>query len=132
MEYRRLGRTGLSVSELCLGAMMFGTWGNSDHDDSIRIIHSSLDAGINFIDTADVYSTGKSEQIVAKAIAGRRDELVIATKFFNPMGPNPNQQGSAAAGSSKRARTACDGSARTTSTSTRCTARIPGPTSTSR
>jgi len=94
MEYRRLGRTGLSVSELCLGAMMFGAWGNSDHDESIRIIHSALDAGINFIDTADVYSTGESEQIVAKAIAGRRDELVIATKFFNPMGANPNQKGS--------------------------------------
>ncbi len=80
MEYRPLGRTGIQVSELCLGAMMFGQWGNADHEDSIRIIHAALDAGINFIDTADVYSSGESEEIVAKAIAGRRDDLVIATK----------------------------------------------------
>jgi aryl-alcohol dehydrogenase-like predicted oxidoreductase len=94
MEYRRLGRTGLQVSELCLGAMMFGQWGNPDHDDSIRIIHSAIDAGINFIDTADVYSGGESEEIVAKAIAGRRDDLVIATKVFFPMSTNPNHRGS--------------------------------------
>jgi aryl-alcohol dehydrogenase-like predicted oxidoreductase len=89
MHYRRLGRTGLQVSELCLGAMMFGAWGNQDHDDSVKIIHAALDAGVNFIDTADAY-----EEIVAKAIAGRRDELVIATKVFFPMGDNPNYQGS--------------------------------------
>ena len=71
MQYRRLGATGLQVSELCLGAMMFGQWGNPDHDDSIRIIHTALDAGINFIDTADVYSAGESEEIVGKAIVGR-------------------------------------------------------------
>ena len=94
MEYRRLGRTGLKVSNLCLGAMMFGAWGNRDQDESIRIINAALDAGINFIDTADLYSVGESEEIVGKAIAGRRDEFVVATKFFNPMGPNPNQQGS--------------------------------------
>jgi aryl-alcohol dehydrogenase-like predicted oxidoreductase len=94
MEYRRLGRTGLKVSSLCLGTMMFGEWGNPDHDDSIKIINRALDAGINFIDTADMYSKGESEQIVGKAIAGRRDEFVVATKFLNPMGSNPNQQGS--------------------------------------
>jgi aryl-alcohol dehydrogenase-like predicted oxidoreductase len=94
MHYRRLGRTGLQVSELCLGAMMFGAWGNQDHDDSVKIIHTALDAGVNFIDTADTYSAGESEEIVAKAIAGRRDELVIATKVFFPMGENPNYRGS--------------------------------------
>jgi aryl-alcohol dehydrogenase-like predicted oxidoreductase len=94
MEYRRLGRTGLKVSNLCLGAMMFGAWGNRDQDESIKIINAALDAGINFIDTADLYSVGESEEIVGRAIAGRRDEYVIATKFFNPMGKNPNQQGS--------------------------------------
>ena len=93
MKYRYLGRTGVSVSELCLGAMMFGAWGNPDHDDSVRVIHAALDAGINFIDTADVYSAGESEEIVAKAIAGRRDELVIATKVHGPMGKGRNQVG---------------------------------------
>src|SRR5512142_1447521 len=94
MEYRRLGNTGVHVSELCLGAMMFGAWGNRDHDDSLKIIERALDAGINFIDTADVYSAGESEEIVGKAIAGRRDDLVIATKCFNPMGDDPNRKGS--------------------------------------
>ncbi|HET7487383.1 MAG TPA: aldo/keto reductase [Acidimicrobiales bacterium] len=93
MQYRRLGRTGVQVSELCLGAMMFGQWGNPDHDESIRIIHAALDAGVNFIDTADVYSNGESEEIVAKAVAGRRDDLVIATKFFSPMGDDLNSRG---------------------------------------
>jgi len=93
MEYRRLGRTGVHVSELCLGAMMFGEWGNPDHDDSIKIIHTALDAGINFIDTADIYSSGESEEIVGKATAGRRDELVIATKVYSPMSENPNDRG---------------------------------------
>ena len=68
-------------------------WGNRDHDDSIAIIHAALDAGINFIDTADVYSTGESEEIVGKAIAGRRDEVVLATKFYAPMGEGPNRSG---------------------------------------
>ena len=67
MDYRPLGRTGVQVSNLCLGTMMFGAWGNQDHDDSIRIIHRALDAGINFIDTADVYSRGESEEIVEGA-----------------------------------------------------------------
>jgi len=93
MRYRSLGTTGLNVSTQCLGAMMFGAWGNRDHDDSIAIIHEAIDAGVNFIDTADVYSAGESEQIVGKALAGRRDEIVLATKFHAPMGPDRNQQG---------------------------------------
>ena len=93
MHYRKLGRTGLQVSPLCLGAMMFGEWGNPDHDESVAIVHAALDAGINFIDTADVYSAGESEEIVGKAIAGRRDEVVLATKFYAPMGEGPNRMG---------------------------------------
>ena len=93
MEYRRLGRSGLKVSELCLGAMMFGAWGNPDHDESVRIIQRALDAGINFVDTADVYSAGESEEIVAKALAGRRDEIVLATKVHFAMGDDPNRRG---------------------------------------
>src|SRR5215471_6707442 len=94
MRYRAFGRTGVHVSNLCLGAMMFGAWGNPDHDESIAIIHAAIDAGINFIDTADVYSAGESEEIVAKALAGgRRDEVVLATKFFSRMGDGPNQGG---------------------------------------
>jgi len=94
MENRSLGSTGVKVSPLCLGAMMFGAWGNTDHDDSIRIIHRALDAGINFIDTADVYSRGESEQIVGKALAGgRREDVVLATKVHGTMGEDPNQFG---------------------------------------
>ncbi|MGD0198547.1 MAG: aldo/keto reductase [Solirubrobacteraceae bacterium] len=94
MELRDLGRTGVKVSELCLGAMMFGAWGNTDHDDSIRIIHRALDGGINFIDTADMYSQGESEEIVGKALAGaRRANVVLATKFHAPMGEDPNERG---------------------------------------
>ena len=94
MEYRLLGRTGVEVSPLCLGTMMFGAWGNRDVDDSIRVIHHALDAGINFVDSADVYSGGESEEIVGKALAGRRrDDVVLATKFFMPMGAGPNQSG---------------------------------------
>jgi len=95
MELRTLGRTGVHVSTLCLGAMMFGAWGNPDHDESVRIIRRALDAGVNFIDTADVYSAGESEEIVGKAIAGRRDEVVLATKFHGAMGPDPNSRGNA-------------------------------------
>jgi aryl-alcohol dehydrogenase-like predicted oxidoreductase len=73
--------------------MMFGAWGNPDHDESIRIIHRALDAGINFIDTADVYSRGESEEIVGKALKGRRDDVVLATKIHGPMGDDPNQRG---------------------------------------
>ncbi len=94
MELRPLGRTGVQVSNLCLGAMMFGDWGNKDHDDSIRIIHRALDAGINFIDTADVYSQGESEEIVGKALAGgKRDDVVLATKLWGAMGEDPNRRG---------------------------------------
>jgi aryl-alcohol dehydrogenase-like predicted oxidoreductase len=94
MDYRTLGTTGTKVTPLCLGAMMFGDWGNTDHDDSIRIIHRALDAGINFIDTADVYSRGESEEIVGKALAGgRRDNVVLATKVHGTMGDDPNQFG---------------------------------------
>jgi len=93
MEYRPLGRTGVHVSKLCLGTMMFGAWGNTDHEDSIRIIHRALDAGINFVDTADVYSAGESEEIVGKALKERRDDVVLATKFWGPMGEDPNQRG---------------------------------------
>ena len=93
MQSRPLGRTGVHVSVLCLGAMMFGDWGTKDHDESIRIIHRALDVGINFIDTADVYSAGESEEIVGKAIAGRRDDIVLATKFHSPMGDDVNQRG---------------------------------------
>jgi aryl-alcohol dehydrogenase (NADP+) len=93
MQYRTLGRTGIKVSPYALGAMMFGAVGNPDHDDSIRIIHKALDAGINFIDTADFYSHGESEEIVGKAIKGRRDDIVLATKANLPMGTDPNQQG---------------------------------------
>jgi aryl-alcohol dehydrogenase-like predicted oxidoreductase len=91
---RVLGRTGVQVSPLCLGAMMFGAWGNPDHDESIRIVHRALDAGINFIDTADVYSAGESEEIVGKALAGAgRDQVVLATKAHFPMGDDANRQG---------------------------------------
>lgn len=93
MKYRTLGRTGVQVSTLCLGAMMFGEWGNPDHDDSIAVIHAALDAGINFIDTADVYSAGESEVIVGKALAGRRDDVVLATKVHAPMGKDRNMWG---------------------------------------
>src|ERR687890_549638 len=93
MDYRTLGRTGVKVSPLCLGAMMFGDWGNTDHDDSVRIIHAALDAGINFIDTADVYSRGESEEIVGKALEGRRDSVVLATKLHGSMGDDPNERG---------------------------------------
>jgi aryl-alcohol dehydrogenase-like predicted oxidoreductase len=94
MEQRTLGRTGVHVSSLCLGAMMFGTWGESDHDAAIRIIHRALDGGINFIDTADVYSRGESEEIVGKALSdGRRENVVLATKFHGTMGEDPNQGG---------------------------------------
>ena len=93
MQYRTLGRTGIKVSPYALGAMMFGAIGNPNHDDSIRIIHKALDAGINFVDTADAYSRGESEEIVGKALMGRRDDIVLATKLHLPMGDDPNQRG---------------------------------------
>jgi len=94
MRYRTLGRTGIKVSPYALGALMFGaSIGNPDHDDSIRIIHKALDAGINLVDTADRYSQGKSEEVVGKALKGRRSDVVVATKFSGPMGDDANQQG---------------------------------------
>ncbi len=93
MQYRPLGRTGIKVTPYCLGAMMFGGIANADHDDCVRIIHKALDFGINFVDTADRYSTGESETIVGKALKGRRDNVVLATKVHGPMGADPNQQG---------------------------------------
>ncbi len=94
MELRTLGRTGMRVSPLCLGAMMFGSWGNSDHDECVRIVHAALEAGINFIDTADVYSGGESEEIVAKSlVGGRRDGVILASKVHAPMGQDPNMRG---------------------------------------
>jgi aryl-alcohol dehydrogenase-like predicted oxidoreductase len=94
MDHRALGRTGVNVSPLCLGAMMFGAWGTPDHDESIRIIHRALDAGINFVDTADVYSFGESEEIVGKALAQvKREKIVLATKVHGAMGRDPNAQG---------------------------------------
>src|SRR6201982_659981 len=93
MRMRTLGGTGIKVSPYCLGAMMFGAWGNPDHEDSIRIIHAALDGGINFVDTADVYSAGESEEIVGKALRGRRDDVVLATKAHSPMGKDPNMSG---------------------------------------
>jgi aryl-alcohol dehydrogenase-like predicted oxidoreductase len=94
MNHRNLGRTGMQVSPLCLGAMMFGEWGNPDHEDSVRIIDRALDAGINFIDTADVYSRGESEEIVAKALSGgKRDNVILATKVHGTMGDDVNEYG---------------------------------------
>jgi aryl-alcohol dehydrogenase-like predicted oxidoreductase len=94
MLYRTLGRTGIKVSAYALGAMMFGAYpGNPDHDDAVRIIHKALDAGINLVDTADRYSGGESEEIVGKALKGRRDDVVLATKVNGPMGDDPNQRG---------------------------------------
>ncbi len=93
MRYRTLGGTGIEVSVHCLGAMMLGAVGNADHDDCVRIIHAALDQGINFVDTADMYSAGESEQIIGKALRGRRDDVVLATKVHFPMGEGPNRSG---------------------------------------
>jgi aryl-alcohol dehydrogenase-like predicted oxidoreductase len=93
MEYRTLGSTGVRVSTHCLGAMMFGQWGNTDVDDCVRIVHAALDGGINFVDTADMYSAGQSEEIVGRALKGRRDDVVLATKVHFEMGEGVNQQG---------------------------------------
>jgi aryl-alcohol dehydrogenase-like predicted oxidoreductase len=93
MQYRSLGKTGIKVSPYCLGAMMLGGLGNPDHDEGIGMIHKALDTGINFIDTADRYSRGESEEIVGKALKGRREHVVLATKVHGPMGDDPNEQG---------------------------------------
>jgi aryl-alcohol dehydrogenase-like predicted oxidoreductase len=93
VRYRTLGRTGVKVSTLCLGAMMFGSFGNRDTDECVSIIDAALDAGINFIDTADVYSRGESEEIVGRALKGKRDEVVLATKANAQMAEDPNSRG---------------------------------------
>lgn len=103
-----LGRSGIRVSVHCLGAMMFGQWGNPDHDDCITMMHRAFDAGINFVDTADVYSAGESEEIVGKGVRGRRDDVVIATKFMGVMGAAPNR----ADGSRRWIMRACEDSLR--------------------
>ena len=91
MDYRTLGRTGLKVSPLCLGTMMFG--GPTDEATAHRIIHKAADGGVNFVDTADVYEQGRSEEIVGRGIRGRRNDWVLATKLGNPTGPGPNDRG---------------------------------------
>ncbi|HEY1174914.1 MAG TPA: aldo/keto reductase [Phytomonospora sp.] len=93
MRYRVLGGTGIEVSAHCLGTMMFGAVGNPDHDDCARVIHSALDRGVNFVDTADMYSAGESEEIVGKALRGRRDDVVLATKVHFPDREGPNRGG---------------------------------------
>ena len=93
MRRRILGGTGISVSEYAFGAMMLGQWGNPDHEAGIRMLHTALDAGINFVDTADMYSDGENERIVGKALKGRRDDVVLATKGHFQMGPDANQGG---------------------------------------
>ena len=93
MQYRPFGTTGVQVSTLSLGTMVLGAWGNTDRADCIRVVHDALDAGINLVDTADVYADGETEEIVGAALQGRRDDVVLCTKFWNPMGPGPNQRG---------------------------------------
>ncbi len=93
MQYRTLGRTGVQVSTLALGAMNFGPIGNTTQDEATAIVDAALDAGVNFLDTADMYSAGRSEEMVGRAIAGRRDDLVLATKASLPMGDERNHQG---------------------------------------
>ncbi len=93
MEYRPLGATGMVVSTFCFGTMMFGAWGNPDPDECTAMVDAALDAGINFVDTADVYDFGTSEEILGRALAGRRDRVVLATKFHNAMGADPNMRG---------------------------------------
>lgn len=93
MEYRNLGRSGVKVSAIGLGTMMFGGWGDTDQASSTAMVDAALEAGVNFFDTADVYDDGVSETMLGKALAGRRDYVVIATKAFNPMGDDPNRRG---------------------------------------
>jgi aryl-alcohol dehydrogenase-like predicted oxidoreductase len=93
VEYRTLGTTGVQVSSLALGTMVMGEWGNTDHDECVAMIHTALDAGINLVDTADMYAAGETEEIVGRALRGRRDDVVLATKFWNPMGDDINQRG---------------------------------------
>src|ERR1700688_3183849 len=109
MQYQALGRSGVIVSRLCLGAMMFGSQGNPDHEESIRIIRAALEGGINFVDTADVYSFGESEEIVGKALAQtKRHKVVLGTKVHGHMGQDPTAQ----ATSRRWIMAACDNSLR--------------------
>jgi len=108
MQYRPLGRTGVTISDLTLGAMSFGALGNRDVDDCVRIVHRAFEAGINAVDTADIYSAGESELIVGRALAGRRDDVVLASKCFWPMGADPNRRG----GSRRWIQQACEASLR--------------------
>jgi aryl-alcohol dehydrogenase-like predicted oxidoreductase len=108
MQYRTLGASGITVSTYCLGTMMFGEWGNPDRDECTAMVDAALDAGINFVDTADVYALGESEEILGAAIKGRRDDLVLATKFHNSMGEDPNMRGN----SRRWIVTACEASLR--------------------
>lgn len=94
MQYRTLGRTGVQVSSLALGAMNFGSIGRTTQDEATAIVDAALEGGINLIDTADMYGRGESEEMVGKAIAGRRDDIVLATKANMPMSDEPNHQGS--------------------------------------
>ena len=91
MEYRRMGRSGLKVSEICLGTMTFGH--GTDEAEARRIVDLAFEAGVNFFDTANAYGGGQSEVLLGKALQGRRDKSIVATKFFNPMGPGPNDSG---------------------------------------
>ena len=94
MEYRRMGRTGLKVSEVCLGSMTFGmpNWG-IDEAQARQITDLAIDSGVNFIDTANSYAGGESERILGRILEGRRDKLILATKVYNPMGPDINGSG---------------------------------------
>ena len=91
MEYRNMGRTGLKVSEICMGTMTFGS--GTDEDEARRMVDRAIEVGINFFDTANSYGGGESEVSLGKALEGKRDQAVVATKFFNPMGPGPNDSG---------------------------------------
>ena len=91
VEYRNLGRSGLKVSRLCLGTMMFG--GEASDEDALEMMSVALEAGINFLDSADWYNHGGSERVIGRFLKGRRDELVLATKVTLPTGDGPNQQG---------------------------------------
>jgi len=108
VRYRTLGRSGIQVSVLGLGTMVLGPWGDDDADGAVRTVHAALDAGINLVDCADIYGAGVSEELVGRAIRRRRDDVVLATKFGNPMGDDPNRRGA----SRRWAERALDGSLR--------------------
>ena len=91
MDYRNLGKAGVKVSPICLGTMMFG--GQADEEASIRIMHAALDRGVNFFDTADMYNAGQSEIVIGKALADRRQRVVLATKGRQVVGEGPNERG---------------------------------------